>query len=52
MTKAKEIIRKMESMHDEAQRNILMRFFKTGPGQYGDDGAGWATAANAGFGPD
>lgn len=36
MTKAKEIIRKMESMHDEAQRNILMRFFKTGPGQYGE----------------
>lgn len=32
---ANEIIAFMESMGDETQRNILMRFFKTGEGQYG-----------------
>lgn len=32
---AKETITLMESMRDEAQRKILMRFFKTGVGQYG-----------------
>ena len=26
----------MESMHDEEQRQILMGFFKTGPGEYGE----------------
>ncbi len=25
----------MESLHDEEQRQVLMRFFKTGPGEYG-----------------
>ena len=34
--KAKEIIEYMESLHDEKQRQILMRFFKTGPGEYGE----------------
>lgn len=33
--KAKEIIEFMESLHDEKQRRILMRFFKTAPGEYG-----------------
>ena len=33
---AKEIIREMESLRNEAQRQILMRFFKTGPGEYGE----------------
>ena len=33
--KAKEIIRYMESLRDDEQRAILMRFFKTGPGEYG-----------------
>lgn len=33
--KAKEIIRYMESLRDDGQRAILMRFFKTGPGEYG-----------------
>ena len=33
---AKEIIRYMESMQDDEQRQILMRFFKTGPGEYGE----------------
>lgn len=33
--KADEVISLMESMGDEKQRNNLMRFFKTGEGQYG-----------------
>ncbi|MBQ7462609.1 MAG: DNA alkylation repair protein [Bacteroidaceae bacterium] len=32
---AKEIIDYMESLRNEEQRRILMRFFKTGPGEYG-----------------
>ena len=36
MMTAKEIIGYMESLHNEKQRQILMRFFKTGPGQYGE----------------
>lgn len=32
---AKEIIRYMESLRDDAQRLVLMGFFKTGPGEYG-----------------
>ena len=35
MTTAKEIIEYMESLRDEEQRLNLMRFFKTGPGDYG-----------------
>ena len=34
--KAREIIDYMESQRNEAQRRILMRFFKTGPGEYGE----------------
>ena len=33
---AKEIIEYMESLRDEEQREVLMRFFKTGPGDYGE----------------
>ena len=33
--KAKDIIEHMEAMRDESQREILMRFFKTAPGEYG-----------------
>lgn len=33
---AKEIIQYMESMRDDEQRQILMQFFKTGPGEYGE----------------
>ena len=33
---AKEIISYMESLQDEGQRKVLMRFFKTGPGEYGE----------------
>ena len=33
---AKDIIQYMESLHDEKQRQVLMRFFKTGPGEYGE----------------
>lgn len=36
MTTAKEIIEYMESQQDDVQRNNLMRFFKTGPGEYGE----------------
>ena len=36
MTSAKEIIAYMESLHNEEQRQVLMRFFKTGPGEYGE----------------
>ena len=35
MTKAQEIITYMESQQDEKQRQVLMGFFKTGPGEYG-----------------
>ena len=35
MTRAKEIIEYMESLRNEEQRQILMGFFKTGPGEYG-----------------
>ena len=35
MSKAKEIIEYMEAQRNEAQRKILMRFFKTAPGEYG-----------------
>ncbi len=36
MLTAKEIIEYMESLQDDKQRRILMRFFKTGPGEYGE----------------
>ena len=36
MTRAKEIIRYMESLRNEEQRRVLMGFFKTGPGEYGE----------------
>ena len=35
MMTAKEIIAYMESLRDEEQRRVLMRFFKTAPGEYG-----------------
>ena len=35
MTISREIIEYMESLRNEEQREILMRFFKTGPGEYG-----------------
>ena len=35
MTTAKEIIHYMESLRDDKQREMLMRFFKTAPGEYG-----------------
>ena len=33
---ANEIIGYMESLRNEKQRQVLMRFFKTGPGEYGE----------------
>ncbi len=33
---AKEIIGYMETLRDAAQRRVLMGFFKTGPGEYGE----------------
>ena len=35
MNSAIEIIQYMKSLRNEEQRRILMRFFKTGPGEYG-----------------
>ena len=35
-TIAKEIIAYMESLRNEKQRQVLMGFFKTGPGEYGE----------------
>ena len=35
MTTAKDIIKYMESLRNDEQREVLMRFFKTGPGEYG-----------------
>lgn len=36
LTTANDIIQHMESLGNETQRHILMGFFKTGPGQYGE----------------
>ena len=36
MMTAKEIIGFLESQRNEKQRQVLMRFFKTGPGEYGE----------------
>ena len=36
MMTAKEIIGYLESLKDEKQRHVLMGFFKTGPGEYGE----------------
>lgn len=33
---AKEIIEHMESLRNDEQRRILMQFFKTGSGEYGE----------------
>ena len=34
--KAEDIITRMEAMRNEAQREVLMGFFKTQPGEYGE----------------
>lgn len=36
MTKASDIIAALRLMENDAQRDVLSRFFKTGPGQYGE----------------
>lgn len=36
MTKAKDVIALMESLQNEEQRQVLIRFFKTGQGEYGE----------------
>lgn len=33
---AEDVISYMESLNNEQQRNVLMKFFKTGPGEYGE----------------
>ena len=33
---AQEIIRHIETLRDDEQRQVLMRFFKTRPGEYGE----------------
>ncbi len=37
MPTAKDIVAYMESLRNDAQRTVLMGFFKTGPGEYGED---------------
>lgn len=39
MTTAQEIIRRMEALQNDKQREILMQFFKTGKGEYGEGDA-------------
>lgn len=36
MAEASDVIAALSEMQDEAQRLILLRFFKTGPGEYGE----------------
>ena len=36
MGMAKDVTGCMESLRDDVQREHLMRFFKTGPGEYGE----------------
>ena len=36
MNRAGDIIKYMETLRDEEQRRVLVRFFKTGPGEYGE----------------
>lgn len=36
MIKATDIIAHLESQRNEEQRRVLMSFFKTGPGEYGE----------------
>ena len=36
MTTARDITAYMESLRNDQQRQVLMQFFKTGPGQYGE----------------
>lgn len=36
MADASDIIAALSEMQNEAQRLILLRFFKTGPGEYGE----------------
>lgn len=36
MAEASDVIDSLSEMQDEAQRLILLRFFKTGPGEYGE----------------
>ena len=36
MTTAAEVTARMMAMADDGQREVLMKFFKTAPGQYGE----------------
>ena len=41
MITAEEIIESLTDMADERQRDVLMRFFKTGKGEYGKPTSRW-----------
>ena len=36
MTTARDILETLTALRDEQQREVLSRFFKTGPGEYGE----------------
>ena len=37
--KAADLIEQMEALRDDRQRDVLLRFFKTQPGEYGEGDA-------------
>lgn len=40
---ARQVTERLLALRDDSQREILMRFFKTGPGEYGEGDEFWAS---------